>query len=115
MEIGAEQFRQIVADARRQRSERKDEKRAAVRIGVRYTVNVRPIIPGINAAGTAFPAALRDISSKGVGLRCRVPIVARFTLEMADAKGAPYVVKCDVTSCHTIDKDQFLVGAVFVE
>lgn len=116
MEIGAERFKQIVAAARAQGSQRGGkEKRDAVRIGVRYTATVRPIIPGINVAATPFTASIRDISCKGVGLTCPVPLVARFSLEMPDVKGVVYVVNCVVIHSRTIDKEQFQIGAAFVE
>ena len=83
-------------------------------MGVRYTAIVRPIIPGINVAATPFTARLRDISAKGVGLICPVPIVANFTLEMQHANGVLYVVNCDTKICHSIDAEQFEIGAVFV-
>lgn len=115
MQIGAEQFQQIVAAAKAQASDRRSEKREAVRIGVRYTIIVRPIIPGINVAATPFSAFLRDISGKGVGLTCPVAVIGRFTLETPNALDVLHVVKCRTTSCRRIDKEQFQVGAIFEE
>jgi hypothetical protein len=116
--LSAEQFRQIIADARRQQtSDRRSEKRRSVRLGVRYTVSARTFIPALNAASDAFPASIRDISAAGIGLT--LPRTAEGFLRLEFAEGGsnrdrpPHVVTCRITSCRPINKHSFQVGAVF--
>jgi hypothetical protein len=126
LEISAEQFRQIVADCRRQAGEGGGDKRRSPRVGVRYMSTVRPIAAdhegvaadaadAYAAPDAPFTARLRDVSANGVGLTCRVPVAGHFTLEMPDADGNRCAQRCRVVRCRKVDKDQFLIGAAFVE
>jgi hypothetical protein len=115
MEISAEQFKALVQSASRQSSDRRNERRGAARIGVRYLATVRPIIPGINAAATPFQVWLRDISGIGIGIASPVAMVGRFTLELENSDGIVQATTCKVLSCRPVGEDSFQVGAAFAD
>jgi hypothetical protein len=89
------------------------EKRSAARIGVRYTVTVRPIIPHINVAATPFAAVITDVSRDGVGLICPVGVYAQFTLEMPNEHGIIFAVNCTKRSLRKLAEHRYHVGATF--
>jgi hypothetical protein len=89
------------------------DKRAAARIGVRYTVTVRPIISHINLAATPFSAVVVDVSRDGVGLICPVAIHDKFTLEMPNQHGIIFAVTCTKRSARKLAEHRYAVGGTF--
>ena len=113
MELTAEQFKRLVADALERFSSEVDEKRAAPRVPVDHEVTVRPIFALINVPATPFTARLREVSYLGVGLTAPVEMAGKFRLELLDQNGKAAPVTCTAKSCRRLDAEEFEVGATF--
>ena len=114
MQLTAEQFERIVAEAVSQVSSRRPEQRGAARVGVRYAVTVRPVIRGATGRATSFRGWLRDVSRSGLGLSCPVAVVGDFNIELTNAGGAIHVVRCRARSCRRVTSEAYQVGATFI-
>jgi hypothetical protein len=115
MQLTAERFEELLKGAGGQKSGRKPERRNSVRLGVRYSVTVRPLFAGSRVAGEPFRAWLRDVSLVGVGLTAPAAMSGKFTLELPNANDAVRSVPCAVKTSRKLPDGQFQIGAVFEE
>ena len=115
MQLSAEQFQDILNGARRQTSGRRSEKRGNVRLGVRYSVTVRPTFARSNAPATPVRAWLRDVSTIGVGLITPAALGGEFAIELTNGHGVLRAVQCRVHSCRPLANGQFQVGALYLD
>ena len=115
MQLTAEQFQDILDGARRQTSGRRSEKRGKVRLGVRYSVTVRPTFTGSRVPATPVRAWLRDVSSIGVGLITPAALGGEFAIELTNRHDVLRAISCRVESCRPLANGQFQVGALYVD
>lgn len=115
MQLSAEQFEELQRGAGRQQSGRKQERRNAVRLGVRYSVMVRPLLAGSRIPGPPVRCWVRDVSLVGVGLAAPAALSGKFVLDLPNEHQAVRSVPCTVRSCRRLPDGQFHVGAVFEE
>ena len=115
MQLTAERFEELLKGAGGQKSGRKPERRNSVRLGVRYSVNVRPMFAGSRVAGEPFRAWVRDVSLVGVGLTAPAAMTGKFTLELPNANDTVRSVPCTVKTSRKLPDGQFQIGAVFEE
>jgi hypothetical protein len=115
MQLSAEQFQEILDGARRQTSGRQWEKRGKVRLGVRYSVTVRPTFAGSRVPAEPMRAWLRDLSTLGVGLVTPAAMEGEFTIELVNRHRVLRTIPCRVQSCRPLANGQFQVGAHYLD
>src|SRR3954471_21890227 len=98
MHLTGEWFQSLLKDI----NPRADDRRRVPRVGVRFTVQMTPLVDG-----KPLPPVqvwVRDISALGIGITHNSPMTRgqRFVLHLPQVQDRPLLILCEVRSCRAL-------------